>query len=174
MEPLAEAQLRRCLVNATKGEAGSLTLPAGFRELDWSRLAYLGWRDPKAPLRGAIAYWRDERPIGLLLRAAESSMSSRRTAMCLLCHTAQPAHLISLFVARRAGARGRDGNTVGTYMCADLDCASAVRDAVRPTRERPDPEPEIARRMAGLRSRLDSFVDAVLEAPAGAGAGDIH
>ena len=61
--------------------------------------------------------------------------------MCLLCQTAQGGDSVSLFTARRTGKAGRIGNTVGTYICADLGCSARVRtespqwlhDSGRPT-----------------------------------------
>ena len=56
----------------------------------------------------------------LAVRAADSRMSSGTAVMCLLCQTGQSGDAVSLFTARRTGEAGRNGNTVGTYICADL------------------------------------------------------
>jgi hypothetical protein len=175
MEPLTERQIRSSLINATRSEAAALTLPlwsplgatsAGPRR-EWAALEFLGWRDPKAPLRGYLVTWREEQPVGLILRAADSVMSRRISAMCLLCQSTHSADLISLFTAKRAGARGRNGDTVGTYICADLDCSSAIREPTgaakfsSATGRTPPPE-VVAERAAALHYRLAGFVASVL------------
>ena len=119
MRPLTEPQMRRSFVNCSRGEAKALTLPRGFADLDWADLEVLGWRDPKAPLRGYLVLDEAEAR-GIAVRAADSRMSSGTAVMCLLCQTGQSGDAVSLFTARRTGEAGRNGNTVGTYMCADL------------------------------------------------------
>jgi hypothetical protein len=158
---LTEQQIRRSFVNCSQGEAKGLSLPKDFADLDWEQLELLGWRDPKAPLRGYLVLPTDERPVGIAVRAAESRMSVRTTAMCLLCQTAQSGDGVSLFTARRTGAAGRNGNTVGTYMCADLRCAERVRTDIPPWLQDRDPAEVVAGRAAELRERVRGFVDAV-------------
>jgi hypothetical protein len=66
-----------------------------------------------------------------------------------------------LFAARRAGSAGRAGNTVGTYICADLACSLYVRglrDPEVPQGETVGTEIRVDR----LGQRLDSFVGRVL------------
>jgi FBP C-terminal treble-clef zinc-finger len=112
--PLTEQQLRRSFVNCSRGEAQSPALPKDFPALDWDQLELLGWRDPRAPLRGYLVLEDGADVVGIAVRAAESRMSSRTTAMCLLCRTARSGDAVSLFTARRVGEAGRNGNTVGT------------------------------------------------------------
>ncbi|TFV48197.1 FBP domain-containing protein [Blastococcus sp. TF02A-35] len=161
MEPLTEQQLRRSFVNCSRGEASGLALPRDFADTPWAELELLGWRDPKAPLRGYLVLERDGGPVGVALRAAESRMSSRTPAMCLLCHTAQSGDAISLFTARRTGAAGRNGNTVGTYMCADLACAVRAGTEIPPWLRERDPDEVAQERRAELRERVHAFADAV-------------
>ncbi|WP_299953019.1 FBP domain-containing protein [uncultured Modestobacter sp.] len=159
MHALTEAAIRRSLVNCSRSEAAALALPRDFAELDWASLDVLGWRDPKAELRGYLVHEQDGEPVGIALRAADTTMSSRRSAMCLLCHAVQSADAISLFTARRVGEAGRNGNTVGTYVCADLDCASRVR-VVPPSAQHLDEELQslaVEEQAAGLRQRLRAF-----------------
>ena len=99
--------------------------------------------------------------MGISLRAAETRMSSRTPAMCLLCQTAQSGDAISLFTARRTGEAGRNGNTVGTYICADLRCAERVRTEIPPWLRERDPDEVAEERTAELRERVDGFLDAV-------------
>lgn len=162
MEPMSEQDIRRSLVNCSRSEAASMRLPSQWAALDWDVLDFLGWRDPKAPLRGYLIAWRDGRAVGVQLRAAESKMSRRVSAMCFLCRTGQPASNVSLFVARRTGQAGRNGNTVGTYICADLVCSRNVRLDKPSATLFPDPGLTIAERIERLRERTDAFIDEVL------------
>jgi hypothetical protein len=158
---LTEQQVRRSFVNCSQGEAKGLALPKGFDSLDWSELDLLGWRDPKAPLRGYVVIEADGSPVGIALRAAETRMSSRTAVMCLLCQTAQPGDNVSLFTARRVGEAGRNGNTVGTYVCADLACSRRARTEVPPWLQERDPAEVVRERAAELQERALGFVSAV-------------
>ena len=159
---MTEQQLRRSFVNCSKGEASSATLPRDLADLPWDSLELLGWRDPRAPLRGYLVVERDGGPVGLALRAADTRMSGRTTAMCLLCQTPLAGSEVSLFTARRAGEAGRNGNTVGTYMCADLGCALRARTEIPPWLRERDPDEVAAERTAELEQRVHGFLDSVL------------
>ncbi len=89
MRALTEKQVRRSFVNCSRGEAEAMTLPRTFAETPWEELVVLGWRDPRAPLRGYLVVQRDGGPVGVAVRAADTRMSSATPAMCLLCQTAQ-------------------------------------------------------------------------------------
>jgi hypothetical protein len=161
---LTEAAIRRSLVNCSRSEAAAMTPPRDLAELDWPSLDVLGWRDAKAELRGYLVHEADDGVVGIALRAADTKMSSRRSAMCLLCHEVQTAAAVSLFTARRVGAAGRNGNTVGTYICADLDCAHRAQE-VPPTARHLDEDAQaaaVAERAEGLRQRLAAFTADVL------------
>ena len=161
MRPLTEPQVRRSFVNCSRGEAQGLTLPRGFADLDWSGLDVLGWRDPKAPLRGYLVLDLADGPVGIAVRAADSRMSSGTAVMCLLCQTGQAGDAVSLFTARRTREAGRNGNTVGTYICADLGCSDRVRTDIPPWLQLRDPDEVVAERAAELRGRAEGFLDAV-------------
>ena len=161
MHPLTEQQVRRSLVNCSRGEANGLTLPKGFDALDWAELDVLGWRDPKAPLRGYLVTSVDAEPVGVALRAADTRMSNRTAAMCLLCQTAMSGDAVSLFTAKRAGEAGRNANTVGTYICADLGCSDRARHEIPAWLRERDPVEVGEERAAELRERVRAFVAAV-------------
>lgn len=161
MHALTEPQIRRSFINCSQGEARSLTLPKDFAQLEWAGLELLGWRDVKAPLRGYLVIEEEGRPVGIALRAADSRMSSRTPAMCLLCQTARGGDEISLFTARRAGEAGRNGNTVGTYMCADLGCSDRARFDVPPWLRERDPAEVAVERTAALREQVAAFIGSV-------------
>jgi len=158
---LTEQQTRRSFINCSQGEAKALTLPKDFADLEWSALQLLGWRDPKAPLRGYLVLEVEDRATGIAVRAAESRMSVRTTAMCLLCQTTQSGDAVSLFTAKRTGAAGRNGNTVGTYMCADLRCAERVLTDIPPWLQDRNPAEVVVERASELRERVTGFVRSV-------------
>jgi hypothetical protein len=162
VRPISEPQLRRAFVNCSRGEANAMTLPRDLATTSWEDLVVLGWRDPKAPLRGYLVAERDGGPVGVAVRAADSRMSARTAATCLLCRTTQSGSDVSLFTARRAGEAGRQGNTVGTYMCADLGCAVRARTEIPAWLRERDPDEVAAERTAELAQRVQGFLDSVL------------
>jgi len=99
--------------------------------------------------------------VGIMLRAADSTNARKVTAMCSLCRSSRPANTITLFTARRAGASGRNGNTVGTYVCADFTCSRNVRMTKSTQEVTPDPGLTVEQRVEGMITRLDAFVDEV-------------
>ena len=162
MRALTESEIRRSVVNGSRRDAASIVLPAAFPDLDWDALDYLSWRDPKAPQRGYIIGWRDDRAVGVVLRKADSSGARPRSSLCQLCQSLHSTDDVSLFSARRAGQAGRDFNTVGTLICSELRCSSTVRVLPPPEPLRPDPAAVVADRIAGLVLRTDAFLDSVL------------
>ena len=162
MRALTEQLIRSSFVNCSRGEAKAITLPRDLAHTPWDEREYLGWRDPKAPLRGYAVLWRDDEPLGIALRAAESSMSRRRSAMCLLCQSTQPGGDVSLFTARLAGEAGRNGNTVGQYVCADLGCSKRIRTDIPPWLRSRDPEQVVRSLADDLLQRLGAFAGHVL------------
>ena len=162
MEKVTAADIRRSIVNGSRRDVAELAVPADLDGLDWDNLDYVGWRDPKLTLRGYIVYPLDGELVGVILRAAESSSSRRRSAMCQLCRAPRPGDEVTLFTARRAGHAGRELNTVGTYICTDLSCSEQVRIPVARTPLRPDPAAVTAQSIAGLNERLSAFLASVL------------
>ncbi len=163
MEPATEEQIRAAMANCSRGEAADLVLP-DLKRTDWTELDYLGWRDPRSRLRGCLVHWRDDRLIGVVLRAPDSGVR-RPAAMCLLCETVRQSNEIALFTARKAGAAGRRGDSVGTYICADLNCSAQVR-TTSPGRAAPD-EAVVILRSAALMTKVYGFTAAVLGEAAG-------
>jgi hypothetical protein len=160
MRPLTEPEIREAMVNISADETARMPMP-GLHETLWDEREYLGWRDPQAPHRGYVVFWRDGAPIGFTVRSVESRM--RGSAMCSLCQTLQPADQVRMFSAPRAGEAGARGNSVGTYICADLACSTIIRMAPPATQYYPDQQAAIAQRAAGLSQRLESFADRVLQ-----------
>jgi hypothetical protein len=161
MKPLTDDEIRGSLVNVTAAEAQRIPLP-GLHEVVWTEREYLGWRDPGAANRGYLAYWRDGRPVGVVLRAAETRLQAG-SAICSLCNTPQPAGQVTMFTAQRAGRAGERGDSVGTYICADLACSLLIRIAPPQYEMQPSPDVVVATRATRLAERLDAFVGRVLE-----------
>ena len=161
VKPLTATDIRASIVNASAGEIERMPLP-GLHEMLWDEREYLGWRNPKSPLRGYLVHWNGDRPVGVMLRASEIPLSRGISAMCSLCRTPQPSYQVTLFTAARAGAAGRDGNTVGTYVCDDLSCSHIIRILPPPHPLSPDPAELIASRAEALLSRVSAFTADVL------------
>lgn len=160
MRALTEAEVRESFVNADPDELRIMAMPIDFLLTDWDHLDFFAWRDPRTRGRGYVVTEQDGVARGVLLRAAEGT-SRARSAMCNLCHTMQPADQVSLFTARKAGRAGEVGDSVGTYMCADLSCHENVRLALplAPSEVRGSVDLKID----GTRRRTEAFVERVLE-----------
>ncbi len=160
MQPLTEQQVRSALVNATADEQERVVVPMSFVLADWDHLDFFAWSDPVTRGRGYIVVERGGLPTGVLLRA--SSGARTHAAICNMCHTMQPGNQVALFTARRIGEAGERGDSVGTYMCADLGCHENVRLAapLAPGEVRGS----VDRRIDGTRQRVESFVERVLGA----------
>ena len=161
MRPLTEDDVRAAMVNATPDELRVLSVPVEFVLADWDHLDFWAARDPRTRGRGYIVIDVDGEPRGVVLRSSESS-SQARSAMCNLCHTMQPGDQVALFTARKAGDAGDHGDSIGTYICADLSCHENVRLAapLAPSEVRTS----VDRRIDGTRARVEAFVSRVLDA----------
>jgi hypothetical protein len=128
MEPIDEKDIRGSFINCSKGEAKRINLPRQSKDLPWADLDFLGWRDPGAPDRGYIVAELDDRLVGVTLRAPQGvHRSFTKTTVCTLCITGHPGTGVCLLVAPKAGAAGRQANTVGAYICSDLACSLYLR-----------------------------------------------
>jgi hypothetical protein len=158
MQPLTEDDVRAALVNAAPEELERVELPLDFLLVDWDHLDFLAWRDPRTRSRGYVVAELDGSPTGVVMRATDGA-GRGRPAMCNLCHTMQPGDQVALFTARRAGDAGARGDSVGTYVCADLSCHENVRIAapLAPSEMRAS----VDRRIDGTRHRVESFVERV-------------
>jgi hypothetical protein len=164
MHPLTSQQIRASFVNASRREVAQATLP----DLDaarWDRLDLLGWRDRRAPLSAYVVLELDDEPVGVLLRSSDAPRRRAR-AVCAWCEDVIATQDVALHVARRGGAVGRRGDTIGTLICTDLVCSRNVRR--RPTLAEAGVDCDEARalvveqRVAGLRERSQRFVREVL------------
>ena len=161
MRSVSEQELRASFVNCSKGEAKRLAVPPKLAEQRWDDLDFLGWSDPAAPDRAYLVAERDGDVIGVALRSAVAQ--AHRPTMCTLCLTTHPGSGVCLMTARKAGPSGRQGNSVGTYICSDLDCSLYVRGMKRPPvggrlKEALSQEEQIER----TRSNVFAFLDRVV------------
>ncbi|MEU9104507.1 FBP domain-containing protein [Streptomyces xanthophaeus] len=167
MEPLTEKQIRSSFVNCTKGEASRLRLPLDFAELPWEDLDFLGWVDPGAPLKAHLVLPAAEGPLGISLRVPSvNRTSAMKSSLCQLCLTGHASSGVTLLAAPLAGARGREGNTVGIYVCADLACPLYVRGKRQPKLRTARYEESLTldERLARMTDNLDAFAARVTAA----------
>ena len=125
MRTLTERDIRASFINASRKEIATLSLPTGFAEVDFDRLDFLGWSDAKYPRRAYIVADIDGTPTGALLQRAEQRVLAR--AQCSWCDDVTLRNDVQFFAARRAGAAGRRGDTIGTLACSDFGCSHNVR-----------------------------------------------
>ena len=130
MLPLSADAIRASFINASRKEAASLTLPADFNTLDWERLDYLGWRDPKLERRAYVVVpTLDGRIVGVLLRHPGTAV--RRLAQCSWCADTSIPNPVVLYSAKRSGESGRLGNAVGADMRVTAPMSSfAPKDTI--------------------------------------------
>jgi hypothetical protein len=161
MQPLSITDIRSSFINATRSETVKLTPPKNLETLDWADLDLLGWRDEKMPLRGYLVLPTDQGLTGVMLRAPEGGPRRNRSVLCELCRDVFSKEDVLLWVARRAGQSGRNGNTVGTLICADFLCSSNVRKEPPANEIHPDPALVVKRQVEELRERAEKFVGRV-------------
>jgi hypothetical protein len=160
MQPLTEQEIRGSFVNASLKERNSIAMP-DLGALDWDALDFLGWRDRKIDNAGYVVAWVDDTPVGVMLRTGNGRTRTR--PQCSWCEDIHLPNDVVMFVARRAGASGRNGNTVGILACAGFECSANVRK--RPSLAYVGFDVEAARqeRIETLRGNITRFVAAVRE-----------
>jgi hypothetical protein len=155
MLALSEKQVRDSFVNASRRETGALPLPRGFPDLAWTELDFLGWTDPRLPRRAYAVVPTDAGPVGFVLTTEASGRS--KSTVCIWCEDVRETENIALYVAKRAGTAGRDGNTLGTMLHADLSCSTHVRRAPLPHETAMAPAAFVAERVLDLQLRAAAF-----------------
>ena len=166
VHPLTPDQIRLSLINCSRGQAKTLTLPP-VDQIDWGNLDYLGWRDPRAPLRAVLVAERPEGPVGVALRIPNAGARPRASAMCNLCQCTQPTDGVLLFSAAKAGESGRSGEQRRNLHLCRLGLfpvparAAAAGDEVRPRH----PPARAGRRSPVAVGRISRFRCQVLNGP---------
>ena len=161
MESVSAQQIRSSFINASRSEAAKLTLPKDFDSLDWASLDFLGWRDEKMPLRGYLVVPFTEGLTGIMLRAPEGGARKNRSVLCELCRDVFSTEDVLLWVAKRAGQPGKNGNTVGTLICAEFLCSGNVRREPPANEINPDPSVVVQQQIEGLKARTEQFLQRV-------------
>ena len=121
----------------------------------WDRLDYLGWTDRSNPQRAYAVVPVDDEPVGFLLRASERTRKA--STMCAWCEDVFATSEVTLFVARRAGAAGREGNSLGTLVHADFSCSAHARRRPNSMEGGLDPVTLVERRVEELEARASAF-----------------
>jgi len=125
MLPLDSTTIKATFVNASRKVVADITVPPGLDTIDWTGLDYLGWIDPKMKRRSYAIVPVDGEPVGIVLRQADAS--PRRRAQCSWCRDVKLPNDVVLYSAQRAGAAGRNGDTVAIWICAEFQCSANVR-----------------------------------------------
>ncbi|MFJ6939110.1 FBP domain-containing protein [Streptomyces sp. NPDC101132] len=159
MKALTESDIRGSFINCSKGEAQRLPIPRDLAERPWDDLDFLGWRDLSAPDRSYLVTERAGRPVGITLRFPSVKRGFLHRSMCTFCLTTHPGSGVSLMTARKSGREGREGNSVGVYICTDLDCSLYVRG-----RKQPEPGGRfeetltVEQQVERMKGNLDAFL----------------
>jgi len=161
MLPLTASALRASFANASRKEASDLVLPPDLDALDWGSLEFLGWRDPKLPRRAYVVVPVDGEPVGLVLRQAEATTRSR--AQCSWCQDVTLPAPVAFFSAKRAGAAGRNGDTVGTLICGGFECSANAHRPPPPAYLGFDVAAAVEQRVLSLRERAAGFARTVVD-----------
>jgi FBP C-terminal treble-clef zinc-finger len=156
MQPISERALRASFVNVSQRERNGLTLPPGLDSLDWDRLDYLGWRDARIPSLGYVVVHLDGEPVGVMLRQGDGRTRSR--PQCSWCEDVLLPNDVVLFSAKRAGAAGRNGNTVATLVCSHFECSANVRKRPPVAYIGFDVDAARLQRIASLQQRAAAFI----------------
>ena len=155
MRVIDAAQIRASFVNVSVRERKNLPMP-DLDAVAWDSIDFLGWRDPKQPLVGYIVAIVDDEPLGLLMRQAEQTPRSR--TQCVWCADVHLPNDVVMFSTKRAGAAGRRGDTVGTYVCARFECNRNARRTPRTAYVGFDVEAARRSRIASFRANVERFV----------------
>ncbi|MFI6982658.1 FBP domain-containing protein [Embleya sp. NPDC050154] len=164
MNPLTEQAIRTSFVNCSKGEAQRLPVPRDLAERPWAELDFLGWGDPGAPDRTYLVTEYRGAPVGVTLRFPAQRRGYLHRSMCSLCLTTHPGGGVSLMTARKTGRAGRDGNSVGVYICTDLACSLYVRGLKAPAPGgRFEESLTLDEQVERTRGNLFAFLDKIIE-----------
>ena len=80
-----------------------------------------------------------------------------------MCMTVHSSSGVTLFTAALGGSAGRAGNSVGNYMCDNLQCSRYLRGELKSEAlVVPTESLDLDARIDRLRSKLDPFVERIL------------
>ncbi len=156
MLTLTEHQIRSSFVNASRKEVSDVSFPSDFAETRFEALDYLGWHDRKLARRSYIVAEVDGEPVGVVLRQADAKPLTR--PQCSWCSDVNLTNDVVFYSAKRAGAAGRGGDTIGTLICADFGCSTTVRKLPPMAYIGFDAEAARVDRILELQLRAEAFV----------------
>ncbi|MER7369580.1 FBP domain-containing protein [Nonomuraea wenchangensis] len=167
MRPLTEREIRASFINCSKGEAKRAGVPRDLPDQPWDDLDFLGWRDPGAPERAYLVAERDGALVGVALRVTSGAARGfTARSMCSFCLTTHTNGGVALMSARRTGEAGRQGNSVGQYLCADLACSLYLRGGKEAAGGGViDESLTLEDKLARTRTNLYAFLDKVAAKP---------
>jgi len=165
VQPVTEPALRAAFVNCSKGEAQRAFVPRDLAGRPWDDLDFLGWRDPGTMDRSYLAAEHGGRLVALSLRVAQQQRRTLASGMCSLCLTVHSGNGVSLMTGRRTGRAGRNGDSVGVYLCTDLNCSLYIRGLRKPgIGGRLNETLTVAEQVDRLSGKLAAFLDRIADA----------
>jgi len=159
MYSLDAARIRASFTNVSLRERKAIVIP-DLDAVAWEDIDYLGWRDPKMPLVGYVITLVDDEPVGFLMRQAEQTPRSR--TQCVWCADVTLPNDVVMFSTKRAGAAGRRGDTIGTYVCAQFECNRNARATPRTAYLGFDVEAARQSRIIAFRENVQRFAREVI------------
>jgi len=154
MLSLDEKSIRSSFVNVSQRERKAIPMPE-LGSIPWEDLDYLGWRDPKLAQIGYVVIPTDAGLVGIMMR--EGDQRARTRPQCAWCEDVTLPNDVVFFSAKRAGASGRNGNTIGTLLCERFECSANVRKPPPPAYLGYDIEAARQRRIDALRENVSRF-----------------
>ena len=161
MDAYTPAQILKAFRCATRSEVKRVTFAANFDAVDFGKLEYYGWADPKIPRRAYLLVELPDGPLALLLNRA--AVKPRGRAMCTWCNDVNLTDEAVLYTVRRGGAAGRKGDTIGTLICANFGCSRNVRQLPPAYHKDTDLQRLRGQQVEQLLRKVHGFVDKVLE-----------
>ncbi|MEZ5211074.1 FBP domain-containing protein [Gordonia sp. PP30] len=160
MQSLTQEQILAAFRGATKSELDRVSFPLDFDRVDFERREFYAWRDRKAPRRAYLVVPHDDGPVALILN--RSMAKSPRRVMCAWCRDVDVDEDAVLYTARRVGARGRRGDSVGVLVCESFGCNRNVRKLPPAYHKGTDLDAIRESQIAELRRRVGAFVAEVV------------
>lgn len=160
MDSYTRDQILGAFRGATRSEVKKVTFAANFDTVDFDKLDFYGWTDPKIPRRAYVLVDRPDGPVTLLFSRA--AVKPRARAMCAWCNDVNLTDEAVLYTVRRGGAAGRKGDTLGALICANFQCSQHVRQLPPAYHKGTDLAALREQRVGELRRKVHGFVSEVL------------
>jgi hypothetical protein len=145
MDAYTRDQIIGAFRGATRSEVKKVTFAANFDAIDFGKLDYYGWTDPKIPRRAYVLVDRPDGPVALLLSRA--AVKPRARAMCTWCNDVNLSDEAVLYTVRR---------------CANFGCSRNVRQLPPAYHKGTDLDGIREQQVGKLRRKVHGFVNEVL------------